>query len=248
MTSKHIGQRLVVALVALCMALAGCTLAGCNKGDGAASSSAASSSAASSSAKSSSAASSSGKIGSDTIGSDKGDSSGRTKIKWKAKKPDGSVVVSIKYDGSKVSISYGSNTITAKTKGNKRKYMMAGALVAAAKGDGERFKLKNKDGELLWKVKLADNKIKVSNNEDGNDAYVVKSRPAGFKVKRNDDELGKVNFYGDKKKIKVKGASGDALFKANADKSSALWAVLLMTDIPEAERYIVMAELGARGR
>ncbi len=225
MTRKHIGQQFVVALAAFCLALAGC-----KKGDGAASSSAASSSAASSSAASSS------------------DSSGRTNTKWKAKKPDGSVVVSIKYDGSKVSISYGSHTITAKTKGNKRKYMMNGALVAAAKGDGDSFKLKNKDGELLWKVKLAPDKIKVSNNEDGNNAYVVKSRPDGFKVKRNEDELGKVNFYGDKKKIKVKGATGDALFKANADESSALWAVLLMTDIADAERYIIMAELGARER
>lgn len=131
----------------------------------------------------------------------------------------------------------------------KRKYEVEGGpLIAEVKSDADAFKLRTADGKLLWKVKLADDKIKISDNEENANPYVIKMREGGAKVEENDAAIGEVKFYPDRGKIKVKGADDAELFEGSSPRMSVMYAPLLMKRIPETERAIIMAELAARGR
>ena len=165
----------------------------------------------------------------------------------KAKTDGGDEVVKITL-GDKVKVEFGDTVLVGKDKSGKRKYKSGDEVVAFVKpGDG-KFKLKTKDGKLLWKVKLKADKVKISDNEEGDNAYAIKKKDDGFNVALGDRKLGKVKFYPDDDRIKVKDADGNAVFKASAGKASGAWGVLLLKDIPEAQRFIIMAELASRGR
>jgi len=60
--------------------------------------------------------------------------------------------------------------------GEKRKYRRGagGPPVCEVKPGDAGFKLRTTDGKLLWKVKLADDKIKVSDNEENANPYSIK--------------------------------------------------------------------------
>jgi hypothetical protein len=131
----------------------------------------------------------------------------------------------------------------------KRKYEMEGGkVIAEVKADEDAFKLRTIDGKLLWKVKLAPDKIKISDNEENQNPYELKMRDDDVKVEENDAEIGKVNFYSDRARVKVKDAGGKEMFESNTDQRSVAFGVLLMSRIPDTERYIIMAELLSRGR
>jgi hypothetical protein len=131
----------------------------------------------------------------------------------------------------------------------KRKYEMeGGAAVAEVKPDDDAFKVRTPDGKLLWKVKLADDKIKISDNEENQNPYELKFKEEKIKVEENQKPLGEVKFYADRGKVKVSDASDKDLFESNTTRRSAAYGVLLMSRIPENERYIIMAELLARGK
>lgn len=169
-------------------------------------------------------------------------------VRFEVQGADGTAAAIVEMAGSSASIRFGANTVEGKAKSGKRRYEMAGKLIAVVKSDDGKFKLKDEAGELLWKVKIKPDKIKISDNEEGENAFSIKPKDDGFKVKRGDTELGKVKFYADEGRIKVKNAAGDEVYRGKASKASAAWGVLLLTDVPEAQRYVLMAELGARGR
>lgn len=169
---------------------------------------------------------------------------------WKAKSEAGDDVVRIEIDGEVARIRFGDKSIASEVRNGTRKYTLDGAWVAAVKPGGDTFKLLGEDGKLLWKVKMTPDKIKVSDNEENEGGYEIKPREdGGFKMKRHDNEVGKLNFYPEDKRIKVKDKDGNAVFKAGEQsEGSPKWLVLLATDIPEPLRYVVMAEMAARGR
>jgi hypothetical protein len=171
----------------------------------------------------------------------------------KIKTPDDVRVVEIK-NGTQTKIEIGPEGSTQILRGEmrsngKRKYEMEGGkVIAEVKADEDAFKLRSIDGKLLWKVKLDPDKIKISDNEENQNPYELKMRDDDVKVEENQTELGKVNFYSDRAKVKVKDAGGAELFESNTDQRSVAYGVLLMSRIPDTERYIIMAELLARGR
>lgn len=127
----------------------------------------------------------------------------------------------------------------------KRKYSVGdgGVLYEVKPGDDLGFKLRMADGKLRWKVKVAAEKIKVSDNEENNNPFELKVRDGGrFKVVAPGDRLvGNVRADG------VEDATGKTMFTV-AGKPSAGYGVLLLDGIPELERYILVAEISARGR
>lgn len=133
-------------------------------------------------------------------------------------------------------------------KGDKRKWRRADGSAFAevkAKGDDD-FKLRTPDANLLWKVKLTPDKIKVSDNEENQNPYVLK---LGYEDKakilaQDESEIGAVKFYGDK--TKVKDAADNELFSIDTQRRSAAWGVLAMDGIPQAHRAIIAAEIMAR--
>lgn len=135
----------------------------------------------------------------------------------------------------------------------KRKYQLDGGPVlfeVKPDDDSDGFKLRNPDGGLRWKVKIAPEKIKVSDNEENANPFELKVRDGGrFKVVApGDRELGNVRFDKAASKIEVETASGNTLFVVDGSESSAAYGVLLLDGIPEVQRYIVLAEILSRGR
>lgn len=136
-------------------------------------------------------------------------------------------------------------------KGDKRKYRRASGgpqLLEVKAGDGG-FKLRTTDGKLLWKVKIAEDKIKVSDNEENANPWSLKTKYED-KVKvvdASDKEIAEVRFYPDK--TKVKSAAGAELWEcASPRRRSAAFGVLALDRIPEEHRAILMAEILARRR
>ena len=135
--------------------------------------------------------------------------------------------------------------------GEKRKYRRGagGPTVCEVKPGDAGFKLRTTDGKLLWKVKLADDKIKVSDNEENANPYSIKTKyPDKAKVvDAAEKELAEVRFGPDK--TKVKGADGAELWVTESPRRrSASFGVLVLERIPEEHRAILMAEILARRR
>ena len=74
------------------------------------------------------------------------------------------------------------------------------------------------------------------------------SGPERTTVLQGTKQIAKVNYYRERGKVKVKSDSGAEAYESNTTNYSAAFGVLMMTAIPEVERYIVMAEIMARGR
>jgi hypothetical protein len=114
---------------------------------------------------------------------------------------------------------------------------------------GGGFKLRTPDGKLLWKVKVGAEKIKISSDEEGAHSFVLSLKHAE-KIKVHDGdgrELGVVTFRGPEWGVVVSDASRRTVAGAHTDLRSALFGVLLIDDIGELEKPILMAELLARG-
>lgn len=164
----------------------------------------------------------------------------------------------------------GSKTITAVEKGNaievtlptgeklvgepageKRKYRPAagGPQRYEVKPGENGFKLRTSDGKLLWKVKLDDDKIKVSDNEENANPYSLKTRYED-KVKvvdAADKEIAEVRFAPEK--TKVKGPDGAELWETTSPRRrSAAFGVLALEKVPLEHRALLMAEILARRR
>lgn len=169
----------------------------------------------------------------------------------KVKTPDNQPVAQFKVEGENTRLEFGSNKLTGEQKeSGKRKYQdSSGSLVAEVKSDADDFKVRTPDGKLLWKVKVNPEKIKIANNEEMNGALSIETKEADrLKVYRNEQEIGKVRFNRDKGRVKVENSSDATVFDSNSNKLSTMYGVLLMNEIPDNERYIIMVELLARGR
>jgi hypothetical protein len=161
-------------------------------------------------------------------------------------------LVRIELRAGKATIRYGERSLVGEPAGPKRRYHAEGSseLRVEVKDGGDKLKLKDAQERLLWKVKLDTDKVKLSDSEEGEAKLSLKAKdePGEFKVKRGEEEIGKVTFEPSTRRVKVKDATGAERFRAEASEGSAAYGVLLATEIPEEQRYIIMAELLARGR
>ncbi len=166
---------------------------------------------------------------------------------------DGSKSWTIVADSAHVDVSVaGGERYIGDQSGEKRRYRRAstGAAFVEVKTSDNGFKVRTPDSRLLWKVKLDDDKIKVSDNEENRNPWVLKTK-YDDKAKVLDPaekEIGEVRFYKDSGKVKVKDAAGTERFTSATTKASASFGVLLMSGVPEEYRAIIMAEILARGR
>lgn len=130
----------------------------------------------------------------------------------------------------------------------KRKYTFGdGQFLYEVKAGDDGFKLRNPDGSLRWKVKLYADKVKVSDNEQNERPFELKSRADRVKVVGpGEKDLGDVRFAAGK--IEVKGTDGRVVSTQPAAKLSAAYGVMLLETIPFRERCILVAELLSRDR
>lgn len=134
----------------------------------------------------------------------------------------------------------------------KRKYQVDGGPVmfeVKPDNDSEGFKLRLADGSLRWKVKVAPEKIKISDNEQNANPFELKVRE-GDRVKvvaPGDREIGNVRLDSAGAKTEVE-AAGKTVFVVEGSRPSGAYGVLLLDSVPQVQRYIVLAELLSRGR
>lgn len=172
--------------------------------------------------------------------------------KIKIKSADDKRVLEVKWNVAKVKVEIGDEGSPQILKGEsrdngKRKYgLEGGSPICEVKSDATSFKLRSVEGKLLWKVKIDDEKIKISDNEENANPYVLKMKEDKVKIEENDTELGEVKFYPDK--IKVKNLAGDELFSSNTTHRSASYGLMLMSRIPPTERAVIIAELLTRSK
>ena len=160
---------------------------------------------------------------------------------------DGTEVAVVRKNGERVEIRYGGNVLTGELRDSgKRKYRSGSGpvLFEIKPGDDGGFKLRTEKGELRWKVKITDDKIKISDNEENRNPYELKLKE-GDRVKvmaPGERQLGSVRG------TTVEDANKTDQFRVDGGAASAAYGVLLLDPIPENQRYILLAEILARGR
>jgi hypothetical protein len=168
------------------------------------------------------------------------------------KSADGKSSYAVTATAAKVQVAIGGAApYTGETRGDKRDWRdPAGKPFVEVKATEKGFKLRSPDGKTLyWKVKFDADKIKISDNEENNNAYELKIKDDKIKVSDGADApLGEVKHHADTKKVKVKDASGAERFSADAAQPSASYGVLLLGAIPEPQRAVLLAEILARYR
>ncbi|GCC51646.1 hypothetical protein SanaruYs_18740 [Chryseotalea sanaruensis] len=147
--------------------------------------------------------------------------------------------------GGEVIIDTPELSLTGIFKKEKRKYYDAGnTMQYAVKYSDDGFKLRDYREELLWKVKLYDDKIKIANNEEMSNAYEIKLRDEGkIKLERNDALVTELRMNNEAEWFQV----NDAYTTRGAGLSLAP-ALLLIEELKDMEKFILMAELKAKGR
>jgi hypothetical protein len=159
---------------------------------------------------------------------------------------DGTLEISFTEGGTK-------RTLHGETRDSgKRKYQLDGGpvLFEIKPGDDGGFKLRTADGALRWKVKIAPDKIKISDNEENENPFELKVRE-GDRVKvvaPGDREIGNVRFDRAASKTEIETAGGRTMFVVEGSRPSGAYGVLLLDSIPEVQRYILLAEIQSRGR
>jgi len=127
---------------------------------------------------------------------------------------------------------------------DKRKYYDGSAMVYAVKMDEGGFKLRNENERLLWKVKLYEDKLKIANNEEMHGAYEIKLRDEGrLKLEKNDKELKSIRLSATSEWYEMEGGYSIKGFGV-----SLAPGILLINDLKDTEKFIIMAELVNRNR
>ena len=181
--------------------------------------------------------------------------------RFKFKAGDGSEALSIKRykDHDKIELSFAGTTSVFKGRtevADRVKYKeVAGEagekqLVAEVKIKPDSIKLVDEKETLIWKVKFNDDKIKISDNEDGNNSCEIKIKSAdkGEVRDQSGNEIGNVRFYSDNGKLKVKDAAGAEILVTKDSQFSLAPGVILFNHIPLAHRAIIISEVLRRGR
>ncbi|MGE0821721.1 MAG: hypothetical protein AB7G75_10870 [Candidatus Binatia bacterium] len=131
----------------------------------------------------------------------------------------------------------------------KRKYQnAAGETLYEVKYKGDGFKLRTADGRLLWKVKLKAEKIKISNNEENLNPFEIWAEDGQtLKAGASGRELGTVSLIKAPQSVQIYGPTKQERYRVETPQRTKAYGLLLLEEIPEVERYILMAEFVASG-
>jgi hypothetical protein len=137
----------------------------------------------------------------------------------------------------------------SKDTGKRKYYDASGTQLAEIKSSDGGFKVRAPDGALRWKVKIADDKIKVSDNEENLKPWVLKT---GYPDKAKildpaEAEIGVVRFATAPSPTRVRTASGSDSWTVENGRASAAWGVLMMDTVPLDHQAIIISELLSRG-
>jgi hypothetical protein len=90
--------------------------------------------------------------------------------------------------------------------------------------------------------------VKISDNEENLNPYEIKlsDTPDKAKLKKNEETLGEIKLKSAEKQVEF--TVGSKSYYVESDKLSLAFGALLIEEIPENIRYIIAAELLAKGK
>ncbi|MFZ2957508.1 MAG: hypothetical protein WA705_11505 [Candidatus Ozemobacteraceae bacterium] len=123
-----------------------------------------------------------------------------------------------------------------------------GNVEAIVTSTPQGFSLSSPDGKILWNVNALPGLTNISDASDPKAAFEIKSKTPEKATVRGpmQSELGKLNYYPEKGKIKVKNTGEEEVASCHAPRFLHAPGILLMTGIPENLRYVLLAEMVAR--
>ncbi len=182
-------------------------------------------------------------------------------VRFKFKTPDGAEALNIKRyaDHDKIELNFEGMTAVFKGRtdvADRVKYKELAAegnekqLVAEVKIKPESVKLVDDKESLLWKIKFNEDKVKISNNEEGTGSCEIKQKESDKAEIRDaaGNEIGNVRYYSDNGKLKVKDAAGNEVLTTKDSKFSLAPGVILFKHIPLQQRVIMISEIMRQGR
>ncbi len=155
-------------------------------------------------------------------------------------------LATIKLQSDEVTVTTsGGSLIGVAKRSDKRKYYNSGnTMIYAVKMDDDGFKLRDGNEQLIWKIKLYEDKLKIANNEEMISAYEIKLREQGkLKLERNDTEIKSIRLSEGAEWYTV-----DNRYKINGFGVSLAPGILLIDEVKDNDKFIIMAELVKRNR
>ena len=140
-------------------------------------------------------------------------------------------------------ISKGDEFWYGEIKSDKRKfYDKSGEVYAEIKFKDEGFKLRNPEGELIWKVKISAEKIKISDNEEMTNAFEIKKKSEYFaNLNRNEKAMGSIELSPQNNPAVIK--NDDHTYYLTGQENSVGAAVLLIDEIQPVHQLMILAQL-----
>jgi len=171
--------------------------------------------------------------------------------RWVVLTPEGSEAATIELKREEARITYRDKTLIGALRGGSRRYGYAGepGYVAKVKRRGPVIELRDGDNRIRCSAHLDDTTVRVAVGHEPNDVYRITPRKeGGFTLTRQAKVLGSVTPDSAGNSAVVLDGNQAPRFRGSAARPSALWAILLLDELDEPLRYLLMAELGARGR
>jgi len=161
---------------------------------------------------------------------------------------EGNLVFEVKFEpNGNLIVKLDKRTIKGKAKNEeKRVYSTDGYDFIEVEASEEGiFKLNTTNGQLLWMVKIYEDKVQISDDEENENPYEIKRTESGkVKVYHQNREIGEAK---QSKDVVIVKAGESEVLRIPAKQNSIGYAILGIQQIPFDERYILMAELLARG-
>ncbi len=135
-----------------------------------------------------------------------------------------------------------SQALSLRIKPEKQRFLLIlGAEGYLFKPKGDKYKLYHPDGSLLFKIKVKPGKVKVLRGEKDPAPWAIKPKADGlrYKVKKGEQKLGKVQYYPERQKLKVKDKSGAEQCVARYEGLALAPAVCLFSDLSEKQRLLL---------
>ena len=118
------------------------------------------------------------------------------------------------------------------------------------KSKDNKYKLYNPNGSLKYKIKFKGNDIKIYRGEKDNNPLSIKVKEEGVKlsVKKGDKKIGKIKFYRDKNKIKVKDLNDKEVCSAKYGQLISSPGVCLFNDLNDRDKLLLFSLLYLIGK
>ncbi|MDA9003973.1 hypothetical protein N9J26_00630 [bacterium] len=140
------------------------------------------------------------------------------------------------YDGQAITRKIGSS--------GKPKYINSSGHVIAKINlyDGKKIKIKDNNGNLLWKIKIKESRVKIANNDSMDNAYKLEQAiPKTTKIYSQEQLIGETKKSGNKY-ITIIGQD-----KYTVESATNVQAgIIALDDIPMVMRFIIISELSKK--